>query len=350
MDDFERKLQESLNCEVHIPQSVLDKAQLALEEIRSYQPQQPKKRFWLGKKQLAAAAVAVIVLGVAFNQPAIAAIKALLWGNHAGIEKAVDSGYVQNVPTSYTHSQGIGTRVTSVVIDKSRLALAIDVKFDDVSSVKNAADMFLDMVITNGKGNVIFGDGYPQQPVGAMEYTTDLSNKANGELIYNVLLQSPSSSIPQTNELMVKIKSIALFAQKNSTKPPFKKFAGPWNNNVTLDQHLAKAGGIAYTAKNDSPDITVTSAQLLPTGLAVKFIIGPAHGNDIETAEAQLVDSTGKTYQNSGVMSVDSIQDNKNLVSMVFEVSSFDKIDSFKLIVKYRNGKESIATLLRAGK
>ena len=42
--------------------------------------------------------------------------------------------------------------------------------------------------------------------------------------------------------------------------------------------------------------------------------------------------------------------DNKDLVSMVYEVSGFDQSDSFKFIIKDINGKDFVATLVRATK
>lgn len=86
---------------------------------------------------------------------------------------------------------------------------------------------------------------------------------------------------------------------------------------------------------------------MLPTGFAVKFLVNSVDPNNIETITTQLADSNGKTYQDFGAMSVERTTDNKSLVSMVFEVSQFDKIDSFKLQVKCLDGKESIVTLVR---
>lgn len=345
MDNIEQMLKTSLNQEIDIPKSVLEKAEGAFAEIRNSKVELSKQSFWLGKKQLVASAIALICLGVAFNQPAIAEIKYILWANHAGLEKAINSGYDQKVQTGYVQANGIGTKITNVTVDKSRLALSIAVKLTDINAVKKTSKMHLDLVITDGNGNVIFGEGYPNQPIGGYEESTNFSNIENGELVYNVLLDSPTASIPQTNKLNVKVKSISLFAQTNWPEPPFKTYEGPWINTITLEGQFAKANGIAYIAKNNSKDLTITSAEMLPTGLAIKFVVNPVDAYNIE-----LVDSNGKTYQNSGISSSDRTSDNKDLVSTVFEVSQFDKIDSFELHVKCKNGKESTVTLVRDAK
>lgn len=342
--NFEQQLKNSLNHDIEIPKSVFDKAEGAFKEIRSSKTQRTTKKFLLGKKQWVAAAVAVVFLGVTFNQPVIAAIKAAFWGNHAGIESAVRNGYQQEVQSASVKSQGIETNVTNVVVDKSRLGLAINMKFDDINSIKDVDHVYLDMVITDGNGRVISGEGYPQQLVGGLEDSTNIVNKKNGELIYNVLLQSPSASIPQMSELKVQIKSVSLF--KNQGAPAFKKIEGVWNSSVALDKQFAKANGVAYTSQSSSKDVNVISAEMLPTGFVVQFVVNTPVDESIVT-KAQLVDSNGNSYNSSRVASMERTADNKDLVSMTFEVSNFDQIDSFKFIVKDINGKDSEATLVR---
>ncbi|AFM41493.1 DNA-directed RNA polymerase specialized sigma subunit, sigma24 [Desulfosporosinus acidiphilus SJ4] len=178
---------------------------------------------------------------------------------------------------------GIGTKITKVTVDKSRLALSIKVKFRDVKAIKKTSNIHLDLLITDGKGTVISGEGYVNQSIGGYEENTDISNLNNGVLEYNVLLSSLDASIP----------------------------------------------------------------QMLPTGFAIKFLVNSVDPITIETIKTQFIDSSGKTYQNSGAMSVERTEDNKSLVSMVFEVSQFDKIDSFKLLVKCLGEKEGIVTLVK---
>jgi len=238
--------------------------------------------------------------------------------------------------------------VTNVVVDKSKLGLAINMKFDDIKSIKDVDHVYLDLLITDGNGRVIAGDGYPQQLIGGFEDSTDIANKDNGELKYNVLFQSPAASIPQTSELKIEIKRVSLFRKNNGNQVPFKEIKGSWNNSVELDKQFVNAKGVAYTSQSSSKDVNVISAEMLPTGLAVKFVVNtPVDESIVSTARTQLVDSKGKSYSNSGIASMDRTLDNKDLISMIFEVSSFDQSDFFKFIVKDINGKDSETTLVR---
>ncbi|EGW41779.1 DUF4179 domain-containing protein [Desulfosporosinus sp. OT] len=347
--DYEQQLKSSLSRNVEIPQSVLNKAEGAFDEIRSHRNQRAVKKPVFIKKQWVAAAVAVVFLGLTFNQPVIAAIKAAFWGNHAGIESAVENGYGQEVQTASVKSHGVETKVTNVVIDKSRLGLSVDVKFDDLKSIKNVASMYLDMVITNSQGNVISGDGYPNQPVGGIEFTTDTTNKDSGSLRYNVLFQSSTASIPQTDQLKAEIKSIALYAKDKADKP-IKVIEGPWDHNVSLDKQFSNTKGVAYTATNNNDELSVISAELLPTGFYVKFAVTTPNPNDENIVpKAQLVDSTGNIYKSSGMASM-STENNKAIISKVFEVSSFDKVESLNLVLKDISGKDSVVKLVKSTK
>ncbi|HEY8911390.1 MAG TPA: DUF4179 domain-containing protein [Desulfosporosinus sp.] len=313
----------------------------------SSKAQRSTKDFFLGKKPWVVAAVAVIFLGVTFNQPVIAAIKATFWGNHAGVERAVENGYQQEVQGASVKFQGIETKVTNVVVDKSRLGLAINMKFDDISSIKDVDRVYLDLLITDGNGRVISGDGYPERLDGSLEGSTDIVNKDKGKLNYNVLIQSSSASIPQMSELKVQIKSILLF--KKQVVSAFKKLEGPWNSSVALDKQFVNAEGVAYTSQSTSKDVNVISAEMLPTGFAVKFVVNTPVDENI-WQKVYLVDSNGKSISGSGSFSMDRTADNKDFISMIFEVSSFEKINSFKFIVKDINGKDSEITLVRASK
>jgi len=153
------------------------------------------------------------------------------------------------------------------------------------------------------------------------------------------------------SELKVEIKRVLLFRERNGNQGPFKEIKGSWKNSVALDKQFAKANGIAYTSQSSSKDVEVISAEMLPTGLAVKFVVNtPVDISIVNTARTQLVDSKGKSYSNSGIANMDHTADNKDLISMIFEVSSFEQSDSFKFIVKDINGKDFVASLVKATK
>ncbi|MDO0824937.1 DUF4179 domain-containing protein [Desulfosporosinus nitroreducens] len=347
--DFEQELKNSLSRNVEIPKSVLNKAESAFEEIRRHNAQKVGKKSVLFKKQWIAAAVAVVFLGLTFNQPVVAAIKSALWGNHAGIERAVENGYSQEVQTASVKSNGVDTKVTNVVIDKSRLGLSVNAKFDDLNSIKDVALMYLDMVITDSHGNVISGDGYSNQAVGGLDFTTDTSDKDSGSLRCDVLLESPTASIPQTDQLKVEIKRIVLYAKDRADKP-IKVIEGPWNHNVSLDQQFSNTKGIAYIATNINDELSINSAELLPTGFNVKFSVNTPNPYDESIiSRVQLVDSNGNIYKSSGMASM-STENNKAVVSMTFEVSSFDRVDSLNLVLKDINGKGSAVKLVKSTK
>lgn len=346
--DFDQQLKQSLNRDIEVPVSVLNKVESAFDEIRSHRSQRlfPRKKH-LAKKPWVAAAAAVVILGVTFNQPVIAAVKAMFWGNHAGIERAVNNGYQQDVQSSATKSQGIEIGVTKVFVDSARLGLTLDLKFDDIHAIKNVDHINADMVITDDNGNVIAGDGYVGS-VGAMDFNTDITNKDNGDLKFNALLQSTSASIPKMSELNVHIKSISLFKSQASDSL-YKVIKGTWNSKIALDQKLIQANEVSYTAQTDSKDVNIVSAKMLPTGFVVKFIVNTPIDESIVT-KTRLMDLNGKIYSSSGSSSMERTADNKDLVTMTFEVTSFDPVDSFKFLVKDINGKDSSVILVKSTK
>lgn len=215
MDKFEQQLKNLLSTDVGIPESVVNRVQNAFAEIRKSDVRSATRNFYFGRKQLAVAVIviAVVLIGTVFNQPLIAAVKAALWGDHAGLEKAVENGYRQEPQTGFTYCKGLEMRLTDVVVDPARLALSIDVKFDNAAVVKTVKEISLDMIVKDSNGNVISGNGYPNQSTSGYEENTDISGKENGELRYNVLFHSTSTSIPSLKELNIEIKRVSLYGE-----------------------------------------------------------------------------------------------------------------------------------------
>jgi hypothetical protein len=349
MDNFEQQLKDSLTANVEIPQSVVNKVQNAFEEIRKSDVRPARRNLHFGGKQLAATAIAVILLATVFNQPLIAFVKATLWGNHAGLEKAVENGYQQELQNDFTYSKDVGMKITNVVVDPARLALSIDVKLDDAAVVKTAKEISLDMIVRDSNGNVIHGDGYPNQIIGGYEENTDMAGKENGELKYNVLFHSTSAGIPSLKELNVEVNRVILHGE--NVVQPIKIIEGSWDFHITLDGQFAEGKKVAYNPENDSKDVKVISAEMLPTGFVIKFIVNEPLDENI-WQKVELTDMNGNIFKNSGSFSMNPSAENKKLdvISMTFEVSEFDKTEAFNFTVKDINGKNSTVKLTKSQK
>lgn len=362
--NFEDKLEKILNEDIIIPLSIEDKKNMAFDKIRK----DKNKKFKFAYKQKIAVAILAMtmVVGITFGNTAIAAMKKTLFPNDYGVQKAVDNGFVQNIENNIMKDKGVDIKLTSALKDSKRVALSLNLKFNDKNLMKNFKYIKLDCSIKTNNGKEI--------PLS--EDTNFSIDKETGELVFNDILNvmdgfgnedmlSAAKDFKNINEVNLEIKKIELYADASTkidsnTLPKldadtkkqlqeagiqlYKSIEGTWKTNIKLDEKFKNIQSIKYIASENNNFIKIVSAELLPTGMDITFNfnnqIKPLNIETLkEIDNITLVDDNGITYkptQRTMQTTVDS-SDKTNLTK-TFTVTSFDKIGNLKMIMKDLNG------------
>lgn len=361
--NFENEIEKILNEDVIIPDSVLEKKEMAFKKIR----ENKKKEFKFSYKQkIAASIMAVIIIGgIAFGNTAIAAIKKCLFPNNYGVQKAVDNGYIQNIENNVMKDNGVDIKVNNVLRDSKRVALSLNLKFNDKDLMKYFKGIKLHCSIKTDDGREIPMDE---------NYNFSL-DKETGELVFNDILSildgfgnenmvSAAKDFKNINSFNLEIKKIELYADASAKIDPktlpkldndskkqleeagvklYKVIDGTWKTNIKLDGKFKDIKPIQYKASENNDFINIVSAEMLPTGMDITFNFKnqtkPLNQETLKDIDnITLVDDKGITYKaTERTMQTDN-GNNKTNVTKTFCVTSFDKTGAIKIIIKDLNG------------
>lgn len=371
--NFEDQIEKVLNEDVVIPDSVLEKKEMAFNKIRK--SKNGKYRFSYKHKIAAAVAAVTIIGGAAFGNTAIAAIKNSLFNNDIGVQKAVDNGYVQNVENNVMKNNGVEIRVSNVLKDSKRAAFSLNLKFADKDTLKYFKDMKLSCSLKTDDGKEI--------PL-SKDYSYSV-DKEKGELVFNDILNImdgfgnenmvlAAKNFRNINNFNLEINKIELLADASAQIDPktlpnldndtkkqleesgvklYKVIDGTWKTNVKLDDKFKDIKPIVFKASEKNDFINIVSADLLPTGMDITFNFNNqvkplSHETLKEIDNITLVDDKGTVYKPTERIVQTSNDDNKTNVTKTFSVTAFDKINNLKMMVKDLNGNTHEIKLVKA--
>lgn len=369
--NFEDEIEKILNEDIIIPDSVLEKKEIAFNQLRKN-----KKVKFSYRKNIAAAVMAMSIIGgITFGNTAIAAIKNCLFGYDHGVQKAVDNGYIQNIDDNIMKGNGVEIKVNNIVKDSKRIALSLNLKFDDKNLMKYFKYMKIDTSIATDTGVTI--------PFSFSDYDSNIDEET-GELIFNEVetLQEINyangnmvleNDLKNTSSLNLKVEKIELYADAstqidlgilpqldNDTKNQleeagvklYKEINGTWETNIKLDEKFKDVKPIKFKVSENNDFINIVSAEVLPTGMDITF----NYKNQTkpltkeiqkEISNISLVDYRGITYKPTEGVSQTYSGDDKTNVTKTFCVTSFDKIGDIKMIIKDLNGNTQEIKLVK---
>ncbi|MCR6462655.1 DUF4179 domain-containing protein [Bacillus paranthracis] len=389
-DQFEHKLEKVLNDDVTIPTSVLKKKELAFEAIRKSKKQkQPSSH----KKIVAAMIAGLTIVGASvgvgvYGDSTLAVVKEFFFAKDQGVQKAADNGYVQKVDGNHVmKDHGVTIQIKNVLYDKSKIAVSLQLKFEDKSLISKVTDLRMKYDLTDDKGRYIEKAEYTEgltnensKMLAGSEWSIQ-AGEEEGEITYNLIFH-PMDSIDNIDSLNFNISSISLFAplenkdvsyrteaesQSNIVKEDIevwhkngmqlnKEIQGKWQGGIKLDSRFKGNQEIQFVPKQQPESVKIVSAGVLPTGMNITFE-RDSSGNDeeikrqIKTIDSViLMDEKGKTFK-STLKGYSSAGDNgKTIKVKTFDVTIFDNVNHFKVLLKDGDGKDVVIDLAREEK
>ncbi|MDD7796119.1 DUF4179 domain-containing protein [Clostridium sp. 'White wine YQ'] len=318
-----------------VPKSVLDKMELAFNEIREMKDTEIKqertiKKSW--RRPLVAAATITILVGLSFCRPVVAAVKAIFNINDRGIERAVDNNYVQN-NSSVVEDKNIKVSIDNLVIDNSKLAYGVSAEFKDKSMLKDGDKICFQGIIKNAEGKVIDNSLSDNQEV-PNDYTTIIGssqedgsfNKEGDKYSAKTLLVSPEGMITKTSALKFEIKNIVVFKDNKVVN----NIAGDWKLNVKIDDKFWDVKTVKYNVSKKVNDVEILKAEAGTTSLNIKFKV---HGRiDENIAFSYIKDDKGHVYHIDRDLS-EGYEDGYTIASTNYSITKFDNVNNLKLYI-----------------
>ncbi|MDM5190218.1 DUF4179 domain-containing protein [Bacillus sp. DX4.1] len=389
-DQFERQLEESLNENITIPDSVLKKKQFAFEEIRKSKKQ---KQISSHKKIVAAIIAGVTIAGAStgigmYGDSALAMVKEAFFTKDRGVQKATDNGYMQKVDkNNIMEDSGVAIQIKNVLYDKSKIAVSLQIKFEDKSLINKMTKLMMTYDLMDDKGRYIeksdttVGLTSENSKLAAASDWSMQVNEKEGEVTYNLIFY-PMNPIDSIESLHFNINSIQIFTPLENKDPSFrtkaeaksnivkenieaghkegmqlnKEIQGKWQGNLKLDSKFRGDQEVKYIPQQQLESVKISSAEVLPTGMNITF--EHEFSEDVEEIKRKvktidsilLMDDKGKTYK-STLKGYSSVRDNGILFKVkTFDITSFDDIGDFKVLLKDVDGKGVVIDLVREEK
>lgn len=389
---FDNQLDRMFNEDIKIPKSILDKKENAFADIRNI----AKKNRAVKRRKIISVVAALCIVGSTFavqdtfaaiGNKTIAAVKNLFFKDQ-GVQKAIDNGLVQELGSTNTvKDQGIEIGVTNVTYDSSKLALSLNIKFDDKTLLNNLQEIELDMNLKDNNGRYLLKSiteelsEEEQMTVKILKAGFDsnrIINKESGEIKYNLVLYSmePISGIDSVN-LDVKAVRLLTSLDNNLEESAFSKaeskleeyeiynykqrklrlynlIEGKWQTSITLEEKLKAGKEITYVPEGTNGEtIKIIKAELLPTCMYVTFEFNSDFKGENRKKiinkidEATIFDDRGNIH-NSTLKGYLTVGDNDHLLKVKsFEITSFDYDGNFKVLLTDFNGEKKEIILVK---
>lgn len=347
-DNIDKELANLLNDNNEIPQVVRSKMDDAFQEIRNNNGSKDELR---GKKHMnkkkvgviAAALVGVMLVGT----PIVAGVRNLILdGNFKGIQEAIDNGYVQNVEGVFAEDNNIKLELMNVVADPTTISLRFKITSDNINELKklgfDKSDKgSISFNLIDDRGRVLEGydpkEGSYTVPVkgdngedtwltSSGSCSADTSNINNGEIYYDYMINSSEGNLKD-------IKGLSIEAVKMGT------LKGSWRMNIDFTEEMISSETAIYEVVEGNENIEVFEAKQMATGLMIDFAIKPGLDESL-IVYTNIEDMEGKKYDVERAAWMEVLEDGRDRAGITFEISKFNTLEEFYLVVENFEGKE----------
>ena len=213
----------------------------------------------LRKVAIATISLVTVSTGVVFAKDISNFIKNV-FNDNEGVNTAIESGYVYEVPNVYADSKDTQIRITEMIMDDYTLDLNMVAKFDKDINVTGIEKINIpDMIITDDENRILYSSS-SQQSIGfcnqkQIDNNYDnikniTTNTSSSLFIYNANTNSMSFSInlsasdekfPLSKEIYIAFNTIEM--EGNNQKYTVK---GSWNNEIKVPNKFLNRKSTLY--------------------------------------------------------------------------------------------------------
>jgi hypothetical protein len=322
----------------------IEKRKLCNKVINKVKEKSSKRRMF------SKAASVILVCSIALaSKSVIATINTNIFGNNKAIEQAVKNNYVQTVNGGVVYDNGVGIQVTNLVVDKAKFALSFDLRFDNPEILKNLQCLDMDLEIKDEKGRILSGycdqDLSDKNVLGVISSgfnTFEILDKDNGEVRYNLILDSDDRNIPVLNKVDISIKTISFDNSDkiNINEDTEEEIPGKWQFSVDVNSEFKNNKSIFFTGDNTDSEVNVNTVETTQTGTVIKFVCPKNVDIDI-FKNIYIIDDKGLGKNVTGLVGIQDDENNNDndIYTVTFPITTFDDPKDLKFVIKDYNGR-----------
>lgn len=245
--------------------------------------------------------------------------------NNSGIEQALEKGELQNVYMDYIRAEGVGVKVSYVLMNDLNLYLVFDIETDfslkerDVNNVN-----FQNLIITNENDDIIYSQDMNDNFTG---------NKMMVQDQYHIksMIFMISDKIPKSNKLKINFTDIIFYNHKTFERDSneLNEISTKMNFKHNIELHNENIENKIYdiiVKKEENPNIKISNAIFDYTGLSVLL-----------TVDNSSFDIDIKNILGGKTINYYYIRRNEELKEYVVNISNIKAKDRIELEIKSNN-------------
>lgn len=245
--------------------------------------------------------------------------------NNSGIEQALEKGELQNVYMDYIRAEGVGVKVSYVLMNDLNLYLVFDIETDFSLKERDVNNVYFhNLMITNENGDIIYHQDSNDNFKGNKVIVQDEHHMK--DLIFMI-----SDEIPVSKSIKIEFKEVRFYKNRTeekdsdrlnetSTKMNFK-------HNIELqNENIENKIYDIIVKKEENPNIKISNAIFDYTGLSVLL-----------TVDNSSFDIDIKNILGEKTINYYYIRRNEELKEYVVNISNIKAKDRIELEIKSNN-------------
>lgn len=261
-------------------------------------------------------------------------IKNIFTNSNPGIDKAVDSGYVQNVDMDFITYNDVGVKVDYLLMDNKNLDISFVYKYYDETSSFDSLT-FSNLTIKDEQNNSLCVVSENDSDINNIDILgTSIKSVNEPELVDNTTVRESllvsSEGFPNSQILYIEITQMTLVVNNE-----IKNIDGNWIFSINLNNNLVSRISNKYNSTTN-PYIDNINASVNNTSLDLELQLNTQLETSVVLKRGNIVltDENGSTYKYTKISAGNNIDSSKNYVSIItlsYPITTYDNINKLFL-------------------
>lgn len=245
--------------------------------------------------------------------------------NNSGIEQALEKGELQNVYMDYIRAEGVGVKVSYVLMNDLNLYLVFDIETDFSLKERDVNNVYFhNLMITNENGDIIYHQDSNDNFKGNKVIVQDEHHMK--DLIFMI-----SDEIPVSKSIKIEFKEVRFYKNRTEEKDSdrLNEISTKMNFKHNIELHNENIENKIYdiiVKKEENPNIKISNAIFDYTGLSVLL-----------TVDNSSFDIDIKNILGGKTINYYYIRRNEELKEYVVNISNIKAKDRIELEIKSNN-------------
>ena len=245
--------------------------------------------------------------------------------NNSGIEQALEKGELQNVYMDYIRTEGVGVKVSYVLMNDLNLYLVFDIETDFSLKERDVNNVYFhNLMITNENGDIIYHQDSNDNFKGNKVIVQDEHHMK--DLIFMI-----SDEIPVSKSIKIEFKEVRFYKNRTEEKDSdrLNEISTKTNFKHNIELHNENIENKIYdiiVKKEENPNIKISNAIFDYTGLSVLL-----------TVDNSSFDIDIKNILGGKTINYYYIRRNEELKEYVVNISNIKAKDRIELEIKSNN-------------